>query len=65
MTGMRIDSVWDLLVARITALEERMEQYEARLEYALEDATMDGIVAALDEEDPDDFWLGGTDGPDD
>lgn len=73
----RLDSVWDLLVARIAALEaivvrlnddacERTKELEAKVS-ALEDrldSAYSDIGAALDEDDPD-GWIGGNDGPDD
>ena len=68
MNNLRIDSVWDLLVARIAALEARVLTLENGTEHDgwLDPADLrDGICAALDEEDPDEFWIGGTDGPDD
>ena len=52
MIGERIDSVWDLLVARIAALEARVEALEGELMKAHESPDDPGI------------WTGGNDGPD-
>ena len=49
----RLDSVWDLLVARIAALEARVEALEREL------------VKAHENPDDPDCWIGGNDGPDD
>ena len=49
----RLDSVWDLLVARIAALEARVEALEGELVKAHESPDDPGV------------WIGGNDGPDD
>ena len=80
--GFALVNTFKMLMARIRALEARVETLEAEVgigdkadtetacDYMAEhdgwnepDGT--GYPAALDEEDPDDFWIGGTDGPDD
>lgn len=52
----RLDSVWDLLVAQIRALEAKVEALEAKVE------ALEGMVAAYEEmrEEAAD-WIGGTD----
>lgn len=54
----RLDSVWDLLVARITALEARVEALEGELAKAHEEKR--GWLDRSDEEDGD--WIVGNDG---
>lgn len=64
----RLDSVWDLLVARIAALEAKVEALEVLVDllrdelYAMRDEPTDAGVVDYDDTE---LWIGGNDGPDD
>ena len=64
----RLDSVWDLLVARIAALEARVAALEVLVDllrdelYAMRDEPTDAEVVDYDDTE---VWTGGNDAPDD
>lgn len=65
MNGERIESVWDLLVARIAALELAVLELQKRLD-ELEDAdvvteTVYDYMAEHDGWNEPETWIGGTD----